>query len=186
MRTERRWICFNTCSSCEEQPGCSGGRAFHFCFNTCSSCEEQLKFFSAFLRFLGFNTCSSCEEQLPEAGTLLTGNVFQYMLLLRGATSIEKMRQLCNDGFQYMLLLRGATHWAGDHSGLCEFQYMLLLRGATWRWRFGKAGAWTFQYMLLLRGATGAASDRQRRDSRFNTCSSCEEQRSTAGRCLRI
>ena len=33
--------CFNTCSSCEEQPRSEIGDKLHLCFNTCSSCEEQ-------------------------------------------------------------------------------------------------------------------------------------------------
>ena len=57
--------------------------------------------------------------------------LFQYMLLLRGATS---GRWRIEDGFQfqYMLLLRGATGMpSGKTDEDVKFQYMLLLRGAT-------------------------------------------------------
>ena len=33
------------------------------CFNTCSSCEEQPEAFAACFSIICFNTCSSCEEQ---------------------------------------------------------------------------------------------------------------------------
>ena len=36
-------------------------------------------------------------------------SLFQYMLLLRGATTVEKYFELVPEAFQYMLLLRGAT-----------------------------------------------------------------------------
>ena len=79
-------LCFNTCSSCEEQLdraedplryGVSihaplarsnaaekGEIKMETSFNTCSSCEEQLSFLFAFCSSICFNTCSSCEEQL--------------------------------------------------------------------------------------------------------------------------
>ena len=80
-----------------------------------------------------FNTCSSCEEQLQELyGS--TGKAFQYMLLLRGATSgtadFERGRRgfntcsSCEEQLPHKLELVGAQN---------EFQYMLLLRGATIR-----------------------------------------------------
>ena len=81
--------------------------------------------------FVGFNTCSSCEEQLDGADGVCGAEVsihaplarsnkvdclfccclfeFQYMLLLRGATLIERDFRICHVQFQYMLLLRGAT-----------------------------------------------------------------------------
>ena len=77
---------------------------------------------------------------------------FQYMLLLRGATS-DDLAESVNKMFQYMLLLRGATDDMingyrddvvsihaplarsnsnpGHSCGMGWFQYMLLLRGAT-------------------------------------------------------
>ena len=38
-----------------------------------------------------FNTCSSCEEQLSHGARFAAPVVFQYMLLLRGATCIHSM-----------------------------------------------------------------------------------------------
>ena len=78
------------------------------CFNTCSSCEEQPRLTFSPSSTMGFNTCSSCEEQLFRI--LRTRNTFL---------------------FQYMLLLRGATERPDDAIALIRFQYMLLLRGAT-------------------------------------------------------
>ena len=56
--------------------------------------------------------------------------------------------------FQYMLLLRGATVETDAHRHLLGFQYMLLLRGATSIPRSTALCRGLFQYMLLLRGAT--------------------------------
>ena len=55
-----------------------------------------------------FNTCSSCEEQQATGGIRQPITLFQYMLLLRGATS-RSVSCFSNAAFQYMLLLRGAT-----------------------------------------------------------------------------
>ena len=131
-RTGRIWRSFNTCSSCEEQHRRDGQGHCEHCFNTCSSCEEQL-------------------EALITTGVTAP---FQYMLLLRGATSLCFARRDAGSLFQYMLLLRGATTAVCTTTIAQTFQYMLLLRGAT------DAGlneiiAALFQYMLLLRGATG-------------------------------
>ena len=143
-----------------------------------------------------FNTCSSCEEQRCQAQYKITTTVFQYMLLLRGATPSRldcKYARL----FQYMLLLRGATEEkrpyystikVSIHAPLARsnttapsrntrtkrFQYMLLLRGAT-KERSSLKTRTVFQYMLLLRGATRGISAGKSGKS-FNTCSSCEEQ----------
>ena len=56
----------------------------------------------------GFNTCSSCEEQQEGAHYYISKGVFQYMLLLRGATQYTNTYH-SGVMFQYMLLLRGAT-----------------------------------------------------------------------------
>ena len=56
------------------------------CFNTCSSCEEQPACSSVFGISSGFNTCSSCEEQQKPGEKPGVKKEFQYMLLLRGAT----------------------------------------------------------------------------------------------------
>ena len=77
--------------------------------------------------------------------------MFQYMLLLRGATLLKSL-PFNFKGFQYMLLLRGATKRVCKALLVFLFQYMLLLRGAT---------------VSVVSAAAGAG---------FNTCSSCEEQ----------
>ena len=126
---------------------------------------------------------------------------FQYMLLLRGATCQIGNMEVSTFQFQYMLLLRGATlvfHRlckqcrVSIHAPLARsnfkvlhfdtrfrlFQYMLLLRGATQQIVHILLRN-LFQYMLLLRGATLRARRSRRSTRRFNTCSSCEEQRKT-------
>ena len=56
-----------------------------------------------------FNTCSSCEEQQTHVNSgNRTVKRFQYMLLLRGATT-PYVNKATDALFQYMLLLRGAT-----------------------------------------------------------------------------
>ena len=143
-----------------------------------------------------FNTCSSCEEQLVPVCEAVPPMMFQYMLLLRGATSTRKSRNTstrfntcssCEEqhapaggfalanGFQYMLLLRGAT--LGHHvlrPYIDQFQYMLLLRGATCSF------AWS---SLVMSFNTCSSCEEQQEllnaqtaGKRFNTCSSCEEQ----------
>ena len=59
------------------------------CFNTCSSCEEQHAQAYQSIGSKRFNTCSSCEEQLHRLKQFRVRTVFQYMLLLRGATISE-------------------------------------------------------------------------------------------------
>ena len=166
---------FNTCSSCEEQPASRPEPPSPGCFNTCSSCEEQLE------RQKGFRV-----EIL-----------FQYMLLLRGATARGTPCPR-DPAFQYMLLLRGATHMLihNAHRSLrfntcssCEEQLRTCGRSIRRTW---------FQYMLLLRGATedgvqggfivvvSIHAPLARSNFCFaffswfyicfNTCSSCEEQ----------
>ena len=141
------------------------------------------------------------------------------MLLLRGATCAPCLYFSAAVLFQYMLLLRGATPALRKAYAAKMFQYMLLLRGATDpdkinnktdevsihaplarsnKSGFGRVletcsfntcssceeqlGASCFcsllrrfQYMLLLRGAT-EFDGAERGHRSFNTCSSCEEQ----------
>ena len=126
--------CFNTCSSCEEQQALSGFLQDAGCFNTCSSCEEQLGPNSKQLLIRRcFNTCSSCEEQPSHNNAGNSQYLFQYMLLLRGATREISLYKQSGKWFQYMLLLRGATSSSDFLMAPEEFQYMLLLRGATSR-----------------------------------------------------
>ena len=215
-------LSFNTCSSCEEQLGrliCILRPRFRF--NTCSSCEEQPSSWGGFKYCCCFNTCSSCEEQLADEvmrrgergvsihAPLARSNsfvisdslflVFQYMLLLRGATVGEMLCLLRDSVSIHAPLARSNSRIAEliaaqssfntcssceeQHNyrnwinGYGKFQYMLLLRGAT-----GCQGqsedAEEFQYMLLLRGATHGAGLGVHLSLCFNTCSSCEEQRS--------
>ncbi len=100
-----------------------------------------------------FNTCSSCEEQLGVPRSPYLRLMFQYMLLLRGATPMQ-YRQKASSRFQYMLLLRGATnplrrYRSGDRRfntcSSCEEQRVVIGPSTEWL---------AFQYMLLLRGAT--------------------------------
>ena len=122
------------------------------CFNTCSSCEEQL-----------FQSFQPPPEPVSIHAPLARSN-------RRNAPTIQRSR------FQYMLLLRGATKKDITLSLIIQFQYMLLLRGATFT-KTGLIACHAFQYMLLLRGATASGTKSDKLPSRFNTCSSCEEQR---------
>ena len=198
----RRWRgCmdgFNTCSSCEEQPGIDyratpaqvsihaplarsnavppAGQNHLYSFNTCSSCEEQLGRWSLYDGSERFNTCSSCEEQLHACDIQHGRGCFNT------CSSCEEQHGTClprlkTGWFQYMLLLRGATRTLKKPINWQMFQYMLLLRGATGEKSVRKEADGKFQYMLLLRGATGAAGGGKALWIGFNTCSSCEEQR---------
>ena len=77
--------------------------------------------------------------------------------------------------FQYMLLLRGATSYWQDRLVSFEFQYMLLLRGAT-------PAANDFQLfpVVSIHAPLARSNEHSRKMSDkalcFNTCSSCEEQ----------
>ena len=121
-----------------------------------------------------FNTCSSCEEQLRRNMTLPRPKMFQYMLLLRGATAsviainAPHRFNTCSSCEEQRDVAAGLPDGG-------EFQYMLLLRGATKKSQFVNTRHFMFQYMLLLRGATGSPACAAREFS-FNTCSSCEEQ----------
>ena len=131
---------------------------------------------------------------------LYQDGMFQYMLLLRGATCSSRAASIvcirfntcssCEEQlvaiiyniayktFQYMLLLRGATDLCNRRSGHRPFQYMLLLRGATGGNRLSGV-ACCFN--------TCSSCEEQHAWYRytpklkgFNTCSSCEEQLSSA------
>ncbi len=123
--------------------------------------------------------------------------MFQYMLLLRGATGYHGTDRRNHNvsihaplarsnwslsscsprdaGFQYMLLLRGATFFRLTS---CTIRPIVSIHAPLARSNksfflpfFGNV----FQYMLLLRGATRRRAPVRNRRS-FNTCSSCEEQ----------
>ena len=106
------------------------------------------------LRKHGFNTCSSCEEQLAKKYNGRSKYVVSIHAPLARSNWSTTNNKRIPKMFQYMLLLRGATDNPAGQRTTLEFQYMLLLRGATanpakeLEWR-------RFQYMLLLRGATG-------------------------------
>ena len=165
------------------------------CFNTCSSCEEQRPLASAAALEPVSIHAPLARSNIP-GGNSERCSWFQYMLLLRGATDQRGTAQ-ASLPFQYMLLLRGATkanavlglyarfntcssceeqlaycglkrlyrrfntcssceeqHKVGVGAiGFNSFQYMLLLRGATQKGKVLCLKVW-FQYMLLLRGAT--------------------------------
>ncbi len=145
-----------------------------------------------------FNTCSSCEEQRFRAFKVSIISQFQYMLLLRGATVVNKSDEPPEEVSIHAPLARSNFPFLQIRANLSLFQYMLLLRGAT-----GCERIWSkyrpvsihaplarsndeahdilgifelFQYMLLLRGATPCPSPSLFSHARFNTCSSCEEQ----------
>ena len=102
----------------------------------------------------GFNTCSSCEEQLPIFIVFSPLLMFQYMLLLRGATFSQPKE-------------RNQTRFNTCSS--CEEQLGSIPPGIVPESRFNTCSsceeqpdtnaaitnaAYQFQYMLLLRGAT--------------------------------
>ena len=168
-----RCRCFNTCSSCEEQLPKIVVFRMVFSFNTCSSCEEQHRLFRKEVPDKCFNTCSSCEEQLGIRETPYVMTVFQYMLLLRGATHRRLVQKPRRSVSIHAPLARSNSEEARE-TPESTFQYMLLLRGATSLSDLSNLQT-AFQYMLLLRGAT----KHKRRENPvccFNTCSSCEEQ----------
>ena len=167
--------CFNTCSSCEEQLFRNSYLRRRSCFNTCSSCEEQL-FRNSYLRRRScFNTCSSCEEQQKVHLQAPDVIAFQYMLLLRGATSIRVSCRLSLGGFntcssceeQLDREIYSTNEQGFNTCSSCEEQQVETPELDT---------DIVFQYMLLLRGATTTQSVISRMESGFNTCSSCEEQ----------
>ena len=171
-------VCFNTCSSCEEQRAQS--RRVTFCktvsihaplarSNDRAVCHRDVQ-------AMGFNTCSSCEEQLECEGFYQIPTLFQYMLLLRGATDPAN-RVVSYYLFQYMLLLRGATdegevrlpyNSVSIHAPLARSNRGHLRETVDLRHvsihaplarsnsssRLNKRSSFLFQYMLLLRGAT--------------------------------
>ena len=104
--------------------------------------------------------------------------------------------------FQYMLLLRGATRLFQSLSALPKFQYMLLLRGATAEalriaqamYSFNTcssceeqrdgAGFCKYLHVVSIHAPLARSNDSRapahRIDLCFNTCSSCEEQLQSA------
>ena len=122
------------------------------CFNTCSSCEEQLDDHNAgglmipFQYMLLLRGATACRLKTTIA------REFQYMLLLRGATQSQFALPVVNVVSIHAPLAR-SNLCVPQEITMSVFQYMLLLRGATYLTLEGKLKD-LFQYMLLLRGAT--------------------------------
>ena len=127
--------------------GCDGDKRF----NTCSSCEEQpVRPVSAASLQVSIHA-PLARSNYPSAEGIVCFP-FQYMLLLRGATSSD-IQSVARKRFQYMLLLRGATSGFPECSRTESVSIHAPLA------RSNSRG------MQLLRICSG-----------FNTCSSCEEQ----------
>ena len=178
-------ICFNTCSSCEEQPAVCGdsadsgevsihaplARSNRFrqratsvftCFNTCSSCEEQLDGLTVDSELFRFNTCSSCEEQL----------IFQHIVPNRIPVSIHAPLARSN---------RGAERFADAppvsiHAPLARSNFFRRSRCCT---------IISFNTCSSCEEQLGRARTR-RPGQGFNTCSSCEEQQDFTLRSARM
>ena len=168
-------VCFNTCSSCEEQLSGLGTRCSVPCFNTCSSCEEQQGYPYVFEGTQGFNTCSSCEEQHSRMYGAGLAHGFQYMLLLRGATLSFRLPSSWRRVSIHAPLARSNCLCLQPFSSVVGFNTCSSCEEQP---SDGSAGASAtgFQYMLLLRGATLQKLSGGPACRSFNTCSSCEEQ----------
>ena len=167
-------------------------------FNTCSSCEEQLETDCANADFVGgFNTCSSCEEQLAGIQSLTALPLFQYMLLLRGATNIGNADVLGARVSIHAPLARSNT---GDifismfarcfnTCSSCEEQHVsapfevtglpVSIHAPLARSNFTRAAILNPSLVSIhapLARSNGSVPSPSRRTLRFNTCSSCEEQ----------
>ena len=126
-----------------------------------------------------FNTCSSCEEQRCQAQYKITTTVFQYMLLLRGATPSRldcKYARL----FQYMLLLRGATEEKRPYYSTIKVSIHAPLARSNRVSHISRIRRVVSIHAPLAR-SNGSRQLHSERRRCFNTCSSCEEQLS----CLR-
>ena len=77
-----------------------------------------------------FNTCSSCEEQHRRVRDCTSTTVSIHAPLARSNYAPVAKKSITSL-FQYMLLLRGATNSCRATRPRPLFQYMLLLRGAT-------------------------------------------------------
>ena len=169
-------LCFNTCSSCEEQlservrllppllvsipaplarsniVGLGYPRASTFQYllllrGATRLCQCHFRF------RLRFNTCSSCEEQHGKIAIVnIKDKAFQYLLLLRGATYVS-FGTKCKKSVSIPAPLARSNKSVDTASVRKPFQYLLLLRGATLcHCQYEKDVM--FQYLLLLRGAT--------------------------------
>ncbi len=169
-------IRFNTCSSCEEQRDCSEiFFDFRKRFNTCSSCEEQPVVITD--RYFNFEV--SIHAPLARSNFVLvagkkeTGVSIHAPLARSNKSQTYKRREKM---FQYMLLLRGATPGSRRLNPLSKFQYMLLLRGATALWCILPQERKRFNTCSSCEEQLEALKARRVFNDSFNTCSSCEEQ----------
>ena len=120
-----------------------------------------------------FNTCSSCEEQLSEIEPFPCAVLFQYMLLLRGATVVRiGNKRFPGVSIHAPLARSNIVGSSGTHFFNVSI-HAPLARSNLARGYVGNKPE--FQYMLLLRGATRYATSSMP-STGFNTCSSCEEQ----------
>ena len=106
------------------------------------------------------NTCSSCEEQLGRCRSPLQETVSIHAPLAR--SNAVSGAVLLWSVFQYMLLLRGATRRSGDGNRERIVSIHAPLARSNNKLPYLLTGQW-FQYMLLLRGATVTACHRVRR-----------------------
>ena len=149
---------FNTCSSCEEQPGRAGTMSEAWGFNTCSSCEEQLQAPKNSPMSRSFNTCSSCEEQ-------------QILILWADrsdAVSIHAplARSNCERGD------RDGRRDVSIHAPLARSNYVVT--------ESIKCNSVSIHAPLARSNSTSTPMPPH--DTGFNTCSSCEEQLERASR----
>ena len=168
------FICFNTCSSCEEQHPGYCRLTHNRGFNTCSSCEEQPQITTNKSIFLvsihaplarsneavcnlfhaehSFNTCSSCEEQhRAPAGS-------EQCCRFNTCSSCAEQRNHARAGRQGNCfntcssceeqLERSLATWECRCFNTCSSCEEQLIVVGLMIWIF------KFQYMLLLRGAT--------------------------------
>ena len=147
------------------------------CFNTCSSCEEQLCNRHCRHNCCGFNTCSSCEEQPCESSDRTLNQLFQYMLLLRGATlpkirvKLIKCFNTCSSCEEQRRHIRGRKASARFNTcSSCEEQRKIQ-PACSCNASFNTCSSCEEQLRFHLRVLTRHG---------FNTCSSCEEQRIAA------
>ena len=165
-------------------------------FNTCSSCEEQPE---SGLRFAGSTVSihaplarsnlhvphDDAEREVSIHAPLARSNplsmmalkrdyVFQYMLLLRGATG-SSLPDQTGGRFQYMLLLRGATFLAG--AGKCPFRFNTC---SSCEEQPAHADNVAARINVSIHAPLARSNWHVRpchgKSNGFNTCSSCEEQ----------
>ena len=119
-----------------------------------------------------FNTCSSCEEQSFSPCELIQLIVSIHAPLAR--SKLSPLIGVIKFVFQYMLLLRGASDVTRTSAPSKLFQYMLLLRGAIGKRSVENADSRFNTCSSCEEQIKGQLVNLQ--PSRFNTCSSCEEQ----------